>query len=54
MAVTEILTTDTLEILRTKINSLALNDFGDPALLTTTATSVVGAVKRLELHALLG
>jgi hypothetical protein len=47
MAVTQILTTDTLENLRTKINSLALNDFGDPALLTTTATSIVGAVNEL-------
>ncbi len=47
MAVTQILTTDTLETLRTKINSLALNDFGDPATLTTTATSVVGAVNEL-------
>jgi len=47
MAVTQILTTDTLENLRTKINSLALNDFGDPALLTTTATNIVGAVNEL-------
>jgi hypothetical protein len=47
MAVTQILTTDTLENLRTKINSLALNDFGDPATLTTTATSIVGAVNEL-------
>ena len=48
MAVTQILTTDTLENLRTKINSLALNDFGDPALLTTTATNIVGAINELD------
>lgn len=51
MAVTQILTTDTLEQMRVKINSLAQNDFGDPALLAAegiAATSVIGAVIELS------
>jgi hypothetical protein len=51
MAVTQILTTDTLEQMRVKINTLAQNDFGDPALLVPAgiaATSVVGAVIELS------
>ena len=47
MAITQILTTDTLEQLRVKINTLASNDFGDPATLAgagLSATSIVGAV----------
>lgn len=47
MAVTQILTTDTLEQMRVKINNLAANDFGDAATLTSiglSATSIVGAV----------
>ena len=47
MAITQILTTDTLEQLRVKINTLASNDFGDPATLSSaglSATSIVGAV----------
>jgi hypothetical protein len=51
MAVTQILTTDTLEQMRVKINTLAQNDFGDPALLGPAgiaATSVVGAVIELS------
>lgn len=51
MAITQILTTDTLEQLRVKINNLAQNDFGDPALLGPAgiaATSVVGAVIELS------
>lgn len=51
MAITQILTTDTLEQLRVKINTLAQNDFGDPALLGPAgiaATSVVGAVIELS------
>jgi hypothetical protein len=51
MAVTQILTSDTLEQLRVKINALAQNDFGDPALLGPAgiaATSVVGAVIELS------
>jgi hypothetical protein len=51
MATTQILTTDTLEQMRVKINTLAQNDFGDPALLGPAgiaATSVVGAVIELS------
>ena len=51
MAVTQILTTDTLEQMRVKVNTLAQNDFGDPALLGPAgiaATSVVGAVIELS------
>jgi hypothetical protein len=51
MAFTTILTTDTLESMRQKINNLTQNDFGDPALLTSaglSATSVIGAVVELN------
>ena len=51
MALTVINTTDTLEQARVKINALAQNDFGDPALLGPaglSATSVVGAVIELS------
>lgn len=51
MAFTTILTTDTLESMRQKINNLSQNDFGDPALLTSaglSATSVIGAVVELN------
>jgi hypothetical protein len=51
MAVTQILTTDTLEQMRVKVNTLAQNDFGDPALLGPAgiaATNVVGAVIELS------
>ena len=51
MAITQILTTDTLEQMRVKVNTLAQNDFGDPALLGPAgiaATSVVGAVIELS------
>lgn len=51
MAVTQILTTDTLEQMRVKVNTLASNDFGDPALLAPaglSATSVIGAVIELS------
>ena len=47
MAITQILTTDTLEQMRVKINTLASNDFGDTATLASaglSATSIVGAV----------
>ena len=47
MAITQILTTDTLEQMRVKINTLASNDFGNPSLLAgagLSATSIVGAV----------
>ena len=47
MAITQILTTDTLEQMRVKINTLAQTDFGDPATLASAglaATSICGAV----------
>ena len=51
MAVKKINGTDTLETFRTTFNDLALNDFGDAALLASagiSATSVVGAVVELS------
>ena len=51
MAVKNIAGTDTLETFRTQFNDLALNDFGDSALLASagiSATSVVGAVVELS------
>jgi len=50
MAYTVINTTDTLEQMRVKLNTLTQTDFGDPALLAPagiSATSVVGAVVEL-------
>jgi hypothetical protein len=55
MAVKNIAGTDTLETFRTTFNDLALNDFGDAALLSPagiSATSVVGAV--IELSSQIG
>ena len=40
--------TDTLEDFRTSFNSLSSTDIGDPAILTTTATSIVGAVNEIN------
>ena len=48
MAARTVLTTDTLETFRTTFNSLSSTDIGDPATLTTTATSVVGAINELD------
>jgi len=39
---------DTLETFRTTFNSLSTTDIGDPATLTTTATSVVGAINEVN------
>ena len=47
MAARSVATTDTLETFRTTFNSLAATDIGDPASLTTTASSVVGAINEL-------
>ncbi len=47
MAVRSVATTNTLETFRTTFNSLASTDIGDVATLTTTATSVVGAINEL-------
>jgi len=47
MAVRSVATTDTLDTFRTTFNSLASTDLGDTATLTTTASSIVGAVNEL-------
>ena len=47
MAVRSVATTDTLETFRTTFNSLSSTDIGDPASLTTTASSIVGAINEL-------
>ena len=48
MAARTVLTSNTLEEFRTTFNSLSTTDIGDPAGLTTTATSVVGAINELN------
>ena len=48
MAARTVLTTNTLEEFRTTFNSLSTTDIGDPATLTTIATSVVGAINELD------
>ena len=48
MAVRSVATTDTLETFRTTFNSLASTDLGDTATLTTSASSIVGAVNELN------
>ena len=48
MSARTVLTTDTLETFRTTFNSLSQTDIGDPATLTTTATSVVGAINEIN------
>jgi len=48
MAARTVLLSDTLETFRTTFNSLSTTDIGDPATLTTTATSVVGAINEVN------
>ena len=48
MTARTVLTTNTLEEFRTTFNSLSSTDIGDPAGLTTTATSVVGAINEIN------
>jgi len=48
MTARTVLTSNTLEEFRTTFNSLSTTDIGDPATLTTTATSVVGAINELN------
>jgi len=48
MAARTVALTDTLETFRTTFNSLSSTDIGDTATLTTTATSVVGAINELD------
>ena len=47
MAARTVALTDTLETFRTTFNSLSSTDIGDLATLTTTASSVVGAINEL-------
>jgi len=48
MTARTVLTSNTLEEFRTTFNSLSTTDIGDPATLTTVATSVVGAINELS------
>jgi hypothetical protein len=48
MTARTVATTDTLETFRTTFNSLSQTDIGDPATLTTAATSIVGAINELD------
>ena len=48
MTARTVASTDTLETFRTTVNSLSQTDIGDPATLTTTATSIVGAVNEIN------
>jgi len=48
MAVRSVATTDTLEKLRTEFNSLAATDIGDAATLSTSASSIVGAINEVN------
>ena len=48
MAVRSVATTDTLETFRTTFNSLSSTDIGDPASLSTTASSIVGAINEIN------
>ena len=47
MTARTVLVSNTLEEFRTTFNSLSQTDIGDPATLTTTATSVVGAINEV-------
>ena len=48
MTARTVLTTNTLEEFRTTFNSISSTDIGDPASLTTTATSIVGAINEVN------
>ena len=48
MAARTIALSDTLATLRTTINSLSSIDIGDPGSLTTSASSIVGAINELD------
>ena len=48
MAVRSVATTDTLDTFRTTFNSLAGTDIGDVATLSTSASSVVGAINEVN------
>ena len=48
MAIRSVATTDTLDTFRTTFNSLASTDIGDVATMSTSASSIVGAVNELN------
>jgi len=48
MAVRSVATSDTLDTFRTTFNTLAATDIGDPASLSTSATSIVGAINEVN------
>ena len=48
MAIRSVATTDTLDTFRTTFNSLASTDIGDPASLSTSASSIVGAINEVN------
>ena len=48
MAVRSVATTDTLDTFRTTFNSLASTDIGDVATLTTSSSTVVGAINEVN------
>ena len=48
MAVRSVATTDTLDTIRTTFNTLASTDIGDPATLSTSASSIVGAINEVN------
>ena len=48
MAVRSVATTDTLDTFRTTFNSLASTDIGDVASLSTSASSIVGAINEVN------
>ena len=54
MAARTVALTDTLETFRTTFNSLSSTDIGDPSSLTTTASSVVGAINELNASSYAG
>ena len=48
MAIRSVATTDTLDTFRTTFNSLASTDIGDVATLTTSSSTVVGAINEVN------
>ena len=48
MAVRSVASTDTLDTFRTTVNTLASTDIGDPATLSTSASSIVGAINEVN------
>ena len=48
MAIRSVATTDTLDTFRTTFNTLASTDIGDPATLSMSASSIVGAINEVN------